>query len=198
MKNEVLALVKSLPTRCNSFDSPITAAYLPSQSAIYHNTKENSMCRDTHIDNDFVNELQEVAHEHQWHNMPIQFGPQCLEVDSIHFRSTDAIVVLKISQCLILLLWRKLLSSYFGLLWSRIRHDVWYEFEQGRSNQELHILTYRYCQRSAVTLEPLGLIKRSEKPKHEVYARNEDWRETKEDTFCRSRKVAIYTKCNAM
>lgn len=92
--------------------------------------------------------------------MPVNFGPQSLEIYGINLRSADAIVVLKISQCLILFLGWKLLIGHLGLLGCCIRHDVCYEFVQGRSNQELHLITYRYCQRSAVARERPGFDKK--------------------------------------
>lgn len=118
------------------------------------------MCQATHVDDNFVDELQEVAQEHQWHNMPVQFCTQRFEIYGINFCSADAIVVLKIPQCLILLFGWKLLSSHFGLLRCCIRHDVWYEFVRGRSIQELHVIMYRYCQRSTVARDGTGLDKK--------------------------------------
>jgi hypothetical protein len=122
----------------------------------------------THVDDDFIDELEEVAQKHQWHNMPVNFGTQRLEIYGINFHSADAIVVLEISQCLVLFLGWKLLSGHLGLLGCCIRHDVWYDFVQGRSNQELHVNTHRYCQRSAVAREQ----PRFDKKKREIRTRD--------------------------
>lgn len=37
----------------------------------------------THVDDDFVNELQEIAQEHQWDDIPIDLCSQFLEVHAV-------------------------------------------------------------------------------------------------------------------
>lgn len=78
MKNQVAALEKSLPTNLRSFRIPITAAYCRNnQREDFVHTGE----RVAYIEHHLVEELQNIAAEHEGNNAIVDLASQSREID---------------------------------------------------------------------------------------------------------------------
>ena len=90
-------LEKSLPTKLRSFWMPITAAYCA--RIVQISRWSWGVCAGewggaaSHVQDDFVQELQRVTQEHQRHDVPVDLAAQGREVDWLAVRGVVDIAV---------------------------------------------------------------------------------------------------------
>lgn len=75
MKNADPTLVKLFLVKPKSLLIPMTAAYY--EGNIVRNITERAWEFQNYIYDDFIDELQDIASEHNWHDAPIDLSSQC-------------------------------------------------------------------------------------------------------------------------